>query len=342
MPSHPHSSDQRATRQACSRYATGSTSADGGQVENSRRRCRIAALSGTAPPSVQSPARPLSEQLKCQRSRGRNDARTGLWTPTGRRGPRPPGLGSETLFSALEHPFPGVWAAGQAVTATRRSPIRATLGTPCAALLASAAGVTIEEGAAPELERDQRPELEVERSCRRRAGAAGSRCRPARRCRDAGWCPTAAARAPGRRADRGTSGRAGPRSRACLRSRIGSRQHPLERALEDVLAGAAAQLQLGRHLGRQLDEDVVEQRHPRLDRVRHAHPIDLGQDVERQVALEIALLERREPVRSAVAAAARAQRLLARDRGVGASARQASGRKSFRRWSRLNSVPAST
>src|SRR5260370_11877260 len=45
--------------------------------------------------------------------------------------------------------------------------------------------------------------------------------------------------------------------------------------------------------------------------MRHAHAIELGEDVERQIVLEIQALQRREPV----AALIRARRLLASQRG---------------------------
>ena len=68
-------------------------------------------------------------------------------------------------------------------------------------------------------------------------------------------------------------------------------QYPAHRALEQGLALAVLELKLGRDGGRELDELVIEQRHPRLDRVGHAHPVHLGQDVERQVAVEIGVLQ---------------------------------------------------
>ena len=51
-----------------------------------------------------------------------------------------------------------------------------------------------------------------------------------------------------------------------------------------------------RHRRGELHQLVIEQRRPRLDRVRHRHPIDLGEDVERQVVLQIAVLNRAKPV----------------------------------------------
>ncbi len=83
-----------------------------------------------------------------------------------------------------------------------------------------------------------------------------------------------------------------------------------------------------------VDDLVVEQRHARLDRVRHAHPIDLGEDVFGQVGLEskriiwLAQAARAKPleVRSRHAATAvRIDRL--RRRSAASSARLSSGWK---------------
>ena len=73
------------------------------------------------------------------------------------------------------------------------------------------------------------------------------------------------------------------------------RQDPPHGLLEHVLRRAAAQVELRRDRRRELDQLVIEQRHASLDRVRHAHPVDLGEDVQRQVAFEVQVLQRREP-----------------------------------------------
>src|SRR5262245_52480870 len=56
-----------------------------------------------------------------------------------------------------------------------------------------------------------------------------------------------------------------------------------ERLLEDVLGRAAAHLQLRWDGGGELYQLVVEQRNARLDRMRHAHAVDFGEDVEGQI-----------------------------------------------------------
>ena len=91
-----------------------------------------------------------------------------------------------------------------------------------------------------------------------------------------------------------------PAERNCkptLRSvddRIG--QYPAHGPFEDVLSRAAAQHQLRRDRGGELDEFVIEQGGPDLERVCHAHPVDLDQDIHGQVTLQILVLHRREPV----------------------------------------------
>ena len=101
-----------------------------------------------------------------------------------------------------------------------------------------------------------------------------------------------------------TKGASGPRSHRPSgmakprlgRERTASGNTAAHRALEQGLPFAVLELKVRRDGGRELDEPVIEQRHPRLDRVGHAHPVDLGQDVERQVAVEIGVLQGRQPV----------------------------------------------
>ena len=66
-----------------------------------------------------------------------------------------------------------------------------------------------------------------------------------------------------------------------------ARQQRGRHFLQHVLAPAVLDLQRRRQRGRELDDLVVEQRHARLDRVRHAHAIDLRQHVLRQVGLGV-------------------------------------------------------
>ena len=58
-------------------------------------------------------------------------------------------------------------------------------------------------------------------------------------------------------------------------------------AAQDPLGLAGADLAIGRQAPRMLDHPVIEQRHARFERVGHAGPIHLGQDVARQVGAEI-------------------------------------------------------
>src|SRR5215831_11523523 len=68
------------------------------------------------------------------------------------------------------------------------------------------------------------------------------------------------------------------------------------RLFEEVLRGAAMQTQTRGQLRRKLDDVMIEQWRPCLDRVRHRHAIDFGQDVERQVVIEVAVLGGGDPV----------------------------------------------
>src|SRR2546426_996406 len=73
------------------------------------------------------------------------------------------------------------------------------------------------------------------------------------------------------------------------------RQDPAHGALENVLRRPATQVELRRNRLSELDELVVEQRDPRLEGVRHAHPVHFGEDVQGEIALEIQVLQRRQP-----------------------------------------------
>src|SRR3989449_6670665 len=74
------------------------------------------------------------------------------------------------------------------------------------------------------------------------------------------------------------------------------RQESPQGAFEDILRRPVAQPELRRNRGGELYELVIEQRDARLDGMRHAHPVHFGQDVEREVALQIQGLEPGEPV----------------------------------------------
>jgi hypothetical protein len=128
--------------------------------------------------------------------------------------------------------------------------------------------------------------------CRpRRAARSTARRTRGRRSRGAGSSVRAADHAGSRRDAPGTTaeGIANP----CLgRSRIASGTSPASARLNACLVLSAVDLKLRRNRRGELDELVIEQRHARLDRVRHAHPVHLGQDVERQIRVEVRVLER--------------------------------------------------
>ena len=65
------------------------------------------------------------------------------------------------------------------------------------------------------------------------------------------------------------------------------RNPALEQPPQQVLAAAVLQLQRRRHGRGELEQLVIEQRLARLERHRHAHPIDLGQDVVDEVGLDV-------------------------------------------------------
>ena len=68
--------------------------------------------------------------------------------------------------------------------------------------------------------------------------------------------------------------------------------HPLE----EVLGLLGSEPQGSGKGARELDQVVIEQRNPRLQRVRHARPIDLGEDVSGEVGAEVEGLEPRQRI----------------------------------------------
>jgi len=60
---------------------------------------------------------------------------------------------------------------------------------------------------------------------------------------------------------------------------------PLGELTQNVLLLATAQLPVRREAGGVLDEDVVKDRHADFERIQHAHPIHLGQNVGHHVGL---------------------------------------------------------
>src|SRR5881628_3713610 len=119
----------------------------------------------------------------------------------------------------------------------------------------------VEEGPAPELEGNECPEVKVE---------IASAVVPPHELLDVGRVEDPAPPAP-------------------------LREDPAHGALEDVLRRPATQVELRRNRLSELDELVVKQRDPRLEGVRHAHPVHLGEDVQGEIALEIQVLQRRQP-----------------------------------------------
>src|SRR5882762_8649641 len=177
----------------------------------------------------------------------------------------------------------------EAMGEPRQCALRRPRATPGARLPA-----VIKEGPAPELEGNERPQVKVE--------IAPAVVSP-HELLDVGRVEDPAPPAPLREeqvADEGTEPPSKPAS-----ERHGEpvlrpvddliRQDPAHGALEDVLRRLATQVELRRNRLSELDELVVEQRDPRLEGVRHAHPVHLGEDVQRKIALEVQVLERRQP-----------------------------------------------
>ena len=77
-------------------------------------------------------------------------------------------------------------------------------------------------------------------------------------------------------------------SKPCFGRWIDRGRHAaLEIALEQVLRRAAAVLEVGRDRGGELDHLVVQEGRAHLERGRHAHPVDLDQDVVGEPGLEV-------------------------------------------------------
>ena len=73
--------------------------------------------------------------------------------------------------------------------------------------------------------------------------------------------------------------------------------HPaLEDAPEQVFGLATAQAKIRGQPASELHQGMIQQRHPRLQGMRHAHPVYLGQDVPRQVGPKIQVLKARERI----------------------------------------------
>ena len=153
-----------------------------------------------------------------------------------------------------------------------------------------------------------------------------------------GTCPRAGvAREPG---SSPRNQRASGTAKPCFcRSMIASGRMPRIACLKMYFVVPSLQPEARRNRGGELHELVVEQRRPRLDRMRHRHPIDLGQDVERQVAIEIVSTARRRASRRRLHARSARERPPT-DRAA-RSASSASVRNSCRISSAWNIVDAS-
>src|SRR5262245_34717032 len=68
-------------------------------------------------------------------------------------------------------------------------------------------------------------------------------------------------------------------------------QPSLDRLLEEVLALAAVELELGRNSARPLDELVIEDRYSHLQAVSHAGAIHFGEDISRKIGLVVQVLD---------------------------------------------------
>src|SRR5437867_1218158 len=172
-------------------------------------------------------------------------------------------------------------------------PRQCALGRP-RAMPGSRLPAVVEEGPAPELEGNECPEVKVE---------IASAVVPPHELLDVRSVEYPAPPAPLREEQLANEG-AEPPSKP-VSERYGEpvlrpvddliRQDPAHGALENVLRRPATQVELRRNRLSELDELVVEQRDPSLEGVRHAHPVHLGEDVQGEIALEIQVLQRRQP-----------------------------------------------
>ena len=90
-----------------------------------------------------------------------------------------------------------------------------------------------------------------------------------------------------------------PRSNRHSEPSLGARQHfvghpAAEDAPEQVFGLVTAQAKTRRQPTSELHQGMVQQGHPRLQGMRHSHPVYLGQDVPGQVGLKIQILKTRE------------------------------------------------
>ena len=181
----------------------------------------------------------------------------------------------------------------------RRCSLRTLTLSDAASAPAGAAvrAVAIEESAAPHLEGQRRPELQVQIAAAvRSAGAAVSTKRVSRmpRWRQVSDSSTSRAKPASSPRNQRAIGTAKP---CFCRSMIESGSTPRIACLNRYFVVPPLQAEPRRNRRRELHQLVVEQRRPRLQRMRHRHPIDLGEDVEREVVMEVAILDRRRASR---------------------------------------------
>src|SRR5258706_2526676 len=151
-----------------------------------------------------------------------------------------------------------------------------------------------EESPAPPLERQHRPELQPEVAV----------ARPAEQAVEGGPLENVPGEAVRREQQVAREAAQGPLEPAAqgnceaalrpLQDRLG--HEAAQGALEQVFGGAAAKPVLEWQGSRELHQAVVEQGHPYLERVGHAHAIDLREHVEGQIAGQVQVLKGGQPV----------------------------------------------
>ena len=151
------------------------------------------------------------------------------------------------------------------------------------------AAAPVVERLLPELEARAAPELRPKRCSVARPAERPCRCRRARgraRRRDESVSRTKSRTGPGRAA----TPAAAP-GKPILSVRVDDRRRAARRrtpCLQHVLQLAVLELHVGRHRRRELDERVVEERHARLEAVRHAHAVlDLQQRRQQRLEVEV-------------------------------------------------------
>ena len=115
--------------------------------------------------------------------------------------------------------------------------------------------------------------------------AATRRCR--RRCRDRAAGRRTAGRRPSAQAVRAAIRRSAPRIRVSAGRRSPSGRGARAAAAAGTCCWPFLSFSDGRHRRREFEQLVIEQRLARLERHRHAHPVDLGHDVVDKIGLHV-------------------------------------------------------